>query len=164
MTTGNFRPYLTVLCKCGRMIIGECRLYLDCVAMELLVIDDCRLSWVWHFSSHARIIGEGAASHCLPVPFFFFFKWRSAGTYRFFFWAESQSTVAQWTKTAADECFLMSCIWTHFYDAFTHCAWTALLVHSEFVGSRVYACLVTACFLYFWQNNKGLLPHCVTIE
>ena len=30
--------------------------------------------------------------------------------------------------------------------------------HSNFVRSRVYACLGVTCHLYFWQNDWGLLP------
>ena len=29
--------------------------------------------------------------------------------------------------------------------------------HSDFVGSRVYACLGVTCHLHFWQNDQGLL-------
>ena len=29
--------------------------------------------------------------------------------------------------------------------------------HSDFVGSRVYACLDVTCHLHYWQNDQGLL-------
>ena len=45
-----------------------------------------------------------------------------------------------------------------FPDRFPHYAWTgALSAHSDFVGSRVYACLGVTCRLHFWQNDRGLL-------
>ena len=45
-----------------------------------------------------------------------------------------------------------------FPDRFPHYAWTAAwLAHSDFVGSKVYACLGVICHLHFWQNDRGLL-------
>ena len=41
-----------------------------------------------------------------------------------------------------------------FPDGFPHSAWTA---HSDFDGSKVYACLGVTCQLHFWQNDRGLL-------
>ena len=29
--------------------------------------------------------------------------------------------------------------------------------HSDFIGSRMYACLAVTCHLHFWQNDRGLL-------
>ena len=45
-----------------------------------------------------------------------------------------------------------------FPDRFPHyaCA-TAESAHSDFVGSKVYACQGVTCHLYFWQNDRGLL-------
>ena len=44
-----------------------------------------------------------------------------------------------------------------FPDRFPHYAWTAAYSgHSDFVGSRVYACLGVTCHLHFWQNDRGL--------
>ena len=34
---------------------------------------------------------------------------------------------------------------------------TAKSAHSDFVGSRVYACLGETCHQHFWQNGRGLL-------
>ena len=43
-------------------------------------------------------------------------------------------------------------------DRSPHCAWTAAYsAHSDFVGSRVYACLGVTCDLHFWQNDRSLL-------
>ena len=37
-------------------------------------------------------------------------------------------------------------------------AWTtAQSAPSDFVGSRVYACVDVTCHLHFWQNDQGLL-------
>ena len=45
-----------------------------------------------------------------------------------------------------------------FPGRFSHYAWSAAKsVHSDFVGSREYACLGVTCHLYFWQNGWGLL-------
>ena len=45
-----------------------------------------------------------------------------------------------------------------FLDRFPHYAWTAAQsTHSNFNGSRVYACLGVTCYLHFWLNNQGLL-------
>ena len=34
---------------------------------------------------------------------------------------------------------------------------SGIVAHSDFVGSRVYACLGVPCHLHFWQNDRGLL-------
>ena len=45
-----------------------------------------------------------------------------------------------------------------FPDRFSHYARTAAYsAHSNFIGSRVYACLGVTCHLHFWQNERGLL-------
>ena len=45
-----------------------------------------------------------------------------------------------------------------FPDRFPHCARTAAQsARSNFVGSKVYACLRITCNLHFWQNERGLL-------
>ena len=45
-----------------------------------------------------------------------------------------------------------------FPDMSPHYAWTtALSAHSDFIRSRVYACLGVTCHLHFWQNDWGLL-------
>ena len=45
-----------------------------------------------------------------------------------------------------------------FPDRFPHYVRTAAKsAHSNFVGSRVYACLGVPCHLHFWQNDRGLL-------
>ena len=44
-----------------------------------------------------------------------------------------------------------------FPGRFPHHAWTAAKsAHSDFVGSRVYACYGETCHLQFWQNEGGL--------
>ena len=43
-------------------------------------------------------------------------------------------------------------------DRFPHYTCTAAQsAHSDFVGSRVYACLDVTCHLHSWQNDQGLL-------
>ena len=43
-------------------------------------------------------------------------------------------------------------------SSFPPYAWTAAWsAHSDFVGSRVYACLDVIYHLHFWQNDRGLL-------
>ena len=45
-----------------------------------------------------------------------------------------------------------------FPDRFPHYAWTVeKSAHSNFVVSKVYACLGVTCHLHFWQNNQGIL-------
>ena len=45
-----------------------------------------------------------------------------------------------------------------FPDRFPHYSWTpAWPAHSDFGGSRVYACLGVTCHLHLWQNDRGLL-------
>ena len=45
-----------------------------------------------------------------------------------------------------------------FPNWFPHYAWTAAWsAHSDFVGSRVYACFGVTFHLHFWQNDRGLL-------
>ena len=45
-----------------------------------------------------------------------------------------------------------------FLDRFAHYAWTAAeLANSDFVRSRISACLNTTYHLHFWQNDQGLL-------
>ena len=50
-----------------------------------------------------------------------------------------------------------SCMWARFPDRFPHYVWTAWSTYSDFVGSRVYACLSVTCYWHFWQNDRGLL-------
>ena len=45
-----------------------------------------------------------------------------------------------------------------FPDRFPYYACTvAYSAHSNFIGSRVFACLGITCHLHFWQNDRGLL-------
>ena len=44
-----------------------------------------------------------------------------------------------------------------FLERFSLYARTAQSAHSDFVGSRVYACIAVTCHLHFWQNDRGLL-------
>ena len=45
-----------------------------------------------------------------------------------------------------------------FPSRFPHYSWTAALsAHSDFVGSRMYACLCVTCHLLLWQSDRDLL-------
>ena len=45
-----------------------------------------------------------------------------------------------------------------FLDRFPHCGWTAAWsAHSDFVASRMYACLGVTCHPQFWQSDRDLL-------
>ena len=111
------------------------------------------------FSSHARILGECLTIHSLPVLY-----------YNFFFKVEIslRKLVPLFTpglvhsgSASLDDCGRMfpdKLRVSSFPDRFAHYAWTAALsAHSDFVGSRVYACLGVTCHLHFWQNDRGLL-------
>ena len=43
-----------------------------------------------------------------------------------------------------------------FPDRLPHYSWRAEPAHTDFIGSRMYVCLVVTCHLHFWQNNEGL--------
>ena len=71
----------------------------------------------------------------------------------------SPHAVAQQAEMTVDDCSLISCMWASFQICgFPHYAQTAAeSAHSNFVGSRVYACLGVTCHLHSWQNDQGLL-------
>ena len=72
-------------------------------------------------------------------------------------YGQDQSTAAQRAETTVAECFSTSCIWAHFSDKFPHYAWTAMSAHSDFVWSRLCACLSVTYYLNFWLSDCGLL-------
>ena len=48
-----------------------------------------------------------------------------------------------------------------FPERFPRYAWrVSWSAHTDFVGSRVYACLGVTFHLHVWQNDRGLLYHC----
>ena len=52
-----------------------------------------------------------------------------------------------------------------FPDRFPHYACTvAQSAHSNFIGSRTYACLGATCLLHFWQNECGLFQATVVTQ
>ena len=52
-----------------------------------------------------------------------------------------------------------------FPDRFPHYAWTAAWsAHSDFVESKVYACLGVTCHRDFWQNDQGILRAAAVIR
>ena len=95
------------------------------------------------------------ADNCLPE--LLFLQWRSACTLQFQYLGQDRSTVAQRAETTMDERSLASCLRARFPDRFPHYTWTAESAHSDFVRSRVYACLEITWYLHFWQNDRGLL-------
>ena len=50
----------------------------------------------------------------------------------------------------------MSCVRAHFLIG-SHTTPAAQSAHSNFIGSRVYACLGATCHLHFWQSDQALL-------
>ena len=70
--------------------------------------------------------------------------------------AKDQSTRDQEAEMTVDKHSLTSWMWAYFPDRFPHFVRTALSSHSNFVGSRVYACLAVTCNMHFWQNDQGL--------
>ena len=65
--------------------------------------------------------------------------------------------MAQWTETTVTECSLTSCVWARFRIGFHTMPGQRQSAYSDFVGSRMYACLGVTCHLHFWQNDRGLL-------
>ena len=95
--------------------------------------------------------------HSLPVLFFFFKeKTSSCMLIPLFMPGSVHSGSVSW-----DDCEWMfpdQLRASSFLDRFPHYAWkTAESAHSDFVGSRVYACLGVTCHLHFWQNDRSLL-------
>ena len=90
--------------------------------------------------------------HSFPACAFFFFEVQiSLGTLIPLLWPGS-------VHSGSASCFLTSCVSARFPDRFPHYAWTAAWsAHSDFVGSRMYACLGITCHLHFWQNDRSLL-------
>ena len=98
------------------------------------------------FFSLARILGKCSTIHSPP-----FFKWRQARAHQFHFLGQDHSTVAQRAETTVAECSTTTCSFS-----------TATLdkiqsAHSDFDGTREYACLGVTCHLHFLQNDRGLL-------
>ena len=100
------------------------------------------------FSSHSG----GRFDHSFPTC-----RCRSARAHQFHSLRQGRSTVAHRVETTVVECSLASHAWTRFPGKFPNYACTTLSAHSDFVGSRVYACFGIACLLHFWQNDRGLL-------
>ena len=113
------------------------------------------------FSSRARILGECSTIYSPPALFssssFCFCRWRLAGAHLLHSFGRDQSTVAQGGETT-DRVFSDELRVSSFPDRFPHYACTAAWsAHSDFVVSRVYACLGVTCHQHFWQNDRGLL-------
>ena len=108
------------------------------------------------FSLLVRIFGR-VFNHSFPGCAFFFFEVEisSCTLIPLFKPGSVHSGTASWDdcgKMFPDK-FRVSSI----PDRFPHYAWTpAQSAHSNFIGSRVYACLGVTCHLHFWQNDQGL--------
>ena len=86
-----------------------------------------KVFWWWLFSSLARIWGNGFNDSFPVCAFFFFFfwslsvcfKWWLARAYRFHFFGQDQSTVAQRAKTIVAEGSLTNFVWARFHKCYT---------------------------------------------
>ena len=116
----------------------------------------CEVLWWWLF---ARLWGcweNGWPFN--PRLHFFFFKVEisSCTLIPLFRSGSSHNGSASWDNSGRvfpDELCVSS-----FPFRFPHYSWPAALsTHSDFVGSRVYACLGITCHLHFWQNDRNLL-------
>ena len=108
-------------------------------------------------SSLTRILGKCSPIHS-PSALFFFFKVEISlrSLIPFFMPGSVHSGSASWD----DRCRLFpeELRVSSFSDRYLHHTWTAAQsAHSDFVGSRVYACLGVTCHLHFLQNDRGLL-------
>ena len=92
-----------------------------------------------------------------PVCIFFFLMEISSHTLIPFFWPGSvYSDSVSWD--GCDWVFPDKLRVSSFPDRFPHYAWTAAeSAHSNFVGSKMRACLGVTCHLHFCQNDQGLL-------
>ena len=112
------------------------------------------------FCSLVRMLGEWLTIQSSPALFFFKVEISSCTLIPLFRSGSSHNGSASWDNSGRvfpDELCVSS-----FPFRFPHYAWpAALLTHSDFVGSRVYACLGITCHLHFWQNDQGLL--CATV-
>ena len=111
-------------------------------------------------SSLARILGERSTIHsptALFFPFFFKVEVRSCTLIPLFRPGSVRSGSESWDNCDCefpDKLHVSLCP-----DKFPHYAWTAAeSAHSNFIGSRVYVSSGVTCHLYFWQNDRGLLP------
>ena len=156
-----------------------CLLYtstLSCRSFPYVFQDKCgdfkltmTASWLYH---NARCFGDGGGGGVFPclqrvwgkvrpfIPrlrffFFYYLKWKSSRECKFHFLGQYQSTAAQRAETTVAECSFTSCVWARFPDRVPNYAWTAWSAHSDFAGSRVYACLgVTAATCTFGRMTR----------
>ena len=114
----------------------------------------CASSWWWLFPLDFGKMFDNSFPTCV----FFFFKVEISSRILIplFRPGSVHSGLSSWDEhdgVFPDE----KCV-SSFPDRFPYYAWTAALsAHSDFVGSKVYACLGVVCHLHFWQNDRGLL-------
>ena len=112
------------------------------------------------FPSHARILWECLTIHFPPTLFSFFFSFKvaisSCTLIPLFMPGSVHSGSVSW-----DDCGWIISDKLHdswFSNRFPHYAWTAAWsAHSDFIESRMYACLGVNCHLYFLQTERDLL-------
>ena len=124
-----------------------------------IVCNKTLVGW-WLFPCLARMqeFRENVRSFnpCLHFFFFFFEVEISSCPLIPLSLCQDQSTMAQQAEMTVAKCSLTSCM-SSSPDRIQHHAWTtAQSAHSNFIGSRVYACLDVTCNLHFWQNDQGL--------
>ena len=70
--------------------------------------------------------------------------------------------MARRTETTVAKCSLTNCVWAHFWIG-SHIMprQQHSQPSSDFIGSRMYACLGVTCHLHFWQSDQGRL--CATV-
>ena len=107
------------------------------------------------FFSRTRILGECSTKHSPSVFFFFKVEISSRTLIPLFRPGSVHSGSA--SRDDCDRVFPDELRVSSFPDRFPHNAWTAAYsALSDFVGSKVYACLGVTCHLHFWQNDRGI--------
>ena len=117
-------------------------------------------SWRWWLFPCMQVLGGGGGgltNHSLTTLFLFCFcEDQLMHTKPTLYARISPQRLGEMRRL--NKCSLTSCAWAHFADRFPHYAFTAKSAHSDFVGSRVYACLgVTSWHLHFGQNDRDII-------
>ena len=124
----------------------------------MLQLSVLSLRWWWCFSSRERILVECSTTHSPPALFILFFlvEFSTRTLIPLFRPGSVHSGSASWDD--CDRVFPDELRVSSLPDRFSHYAWTAVKsAHSDFVESKVYACLGVTCHMNFWQNDRGLL-------
>ena len=108
------------------------------------------IQWFW-----GKIFDKSIPAYTFPF-LWTLFDVEISCTHQMHSLSQNRSTVAQWAKTTVVQHSLVSCVWARLPDMFPYYAQTAQSAHSDFVGSRVYACLGVTCYLHFWHAVIGV--------